>query len=279
MAACSKRCSTPTGVASAGRRRSASRARVRTGGLLVRMRVPGRGFADYRIEAEVDEPRAPSRRRSRAPATRRLRARRGPDRDRRRRGARVAVGSRGRSSSARRPAPQPALGRARRDLLRRLRARGTTSTRRTCSPATEVARTRGRALGRGRRGAGGGLTRDFPARPRHPLASAGLLLRRGRPLAPPRLRRRGRRRLGAGRAHVRRARRGRWAGVPDQALGATDAGLAIGCWRARPWSRSGLSSSKSDERAGALAHTRLALQREGALGARPQGRRARTARA
>jgi hypothetical protein len=33
-------------------------ARVRTGGLLVRTRIPGRGFADYRMEVEVAEPRA-----------------------------------------------------------------------------------------------------------------------------------------------------------------------------------------------------------------------------
>ena len=51
---------------------------------------------------------------------RRVRPRRGADRDRRRGGARVARRPAARSSSALGPAPQPALGRARLRLLRRL---------------------------------------------------------------------------------------------------------------------------------------------------------------
>ena len=31
--------------------------RVRSGGLLIRTRVPGNRFADYRLTVEVDEPR------------------------------------------------------------------------------------------------------------------------------------------------------------------------------------------------------------------------------
>ena len=63
---------------------------------------------------------------------------------------------------------------------------------------------------------------SLPRGSRHALAGADVLLRLVADAAPPRLRRRGRRPVGARRPHVRRPRRGRRFDLPDPALGAPD---------------------------------------------------------
>ena len=79
------------------------------------------------------------------------------------------------------------------------------------------------------------------------------------------------------RAHVRRPRRGRRARVPDPALGAPDRAGQPAAAVPDPGLSANSRRSRSNERREArpLAHPGLALQREGALGARPQGDRAR----
>ena len=122
------------------------------------------------------------------------------------------------------------------------------------------------------------LEAHFPDGHRHPLRAPGLLLRRRAAPAPPRLHRRGGRRLGARGAHVRRPRRGRRA-----AASRPGAGCARSARGNRPLPLPTLVSSATlrdrgrNERheADALAHPGLALQREGPLGARPQAGRAR----
>ena len=108
------------GRSSAGAAARTIRARVRSGGLLIRTRVPGNRFADYQLTVAVDEPRRGAGSLSRGRAARRLR----PRRARIETGAGDVVASRdGPAAGLLRPrgaAPQPALGRPRLGLLRGL---------------------------------------------------------------------------------------------------------------------------------------------------------------
>ena len=124
-------------------------ARVRSGGLLIRTRVPGNRFADYRLTVEVDQPRAvmepvPERR-----AARRVRAaaRRG---SRREDGEVLASRADPRAAffGPRGAAPQPALGPAGLGLLRWL-CDVELPDHATTADAGWRARQRGRALGEG----------------------------------------------------------------------------------------------------------------------------------
>ena len=233
---------------------------------------------------EIGDRRALGHRRSPTPSrgARRLRPRRRADRDERRRGARVAA----------RPATD--VLRAHRRLRRNLRwddaRRGLL--RRLCLvelpqralPADPggTCGSRGRALARGAARPGAG---SRPSSPRTSTPTA-----RARPStttascapAPPRLHGRGGRRLGTRRPHVRRPRRGRraWCSRPG-----------AGCVPRGPGNRplpfptlvslhlSEIEVRMNGSQARPLAHPRLALQREGPLGARPQGGRARAPRA
>ena len=99
----------------------AIRARVRSGGFLLRTRVPGNRFADYRLTVEPRRSEGHVRSLPAQGTARRLRSLRCADRERGRRGDRVSSRS---SQSVLRPlgpAPQPSVGRPRLGVLRRLR--------------------------------------------------------------------------------------------------------------------------------------------------------------
>ena len=142
----------------------------------------------------------------------------------------------------------------------------------------EVAR--GRAVAPGRRHVAPPRG-HVSGRPRHPLAAPDVLLRLPRPAAPPRLRRAGGRRVGARRPPLRRPCRVRRADVPDAALGAPDRpGQPLAAVPDDGVARAARDhGGRREQRPGPVAHQGLALQREGALGARPQAHRAPAAHA
>ena len=241
----------------------------------------GNRFADGRIEVAVGEPRAVARpvsaRRAGAASSTTApcgsRPLDGEVLESRERPARALL-------RPLRAAPQPALGRARRAPTSPATRGGTTSTRRYLLARDGVAVARGRAVAERRRrdlaparGAlpGRASTRTRRARSSTTTPSCGCAAT----TTPPRW-------SAAGRAAAHMCADHVEAGglvLPDPPLGAPDRPAATGRCRCRPWSlcNSPRSRSISSERrqAGPLAHPGLALQREGALGARPQGRRAR----
>ena len=230
------------------------------------------------LEIGLGDPGGPGRRR-RAGAPHRLRPRRGADRDRRRRGARVGLD------------PRPMFF-GRTGVRRALR--WDTSTRPT-SPAMRGGTT---------------STRPDPARPGResrvrevePWREGQETWRRSRPSSPPdidthcarqtfyydrelRLRRHDYTAEVVGRwAHAAHmcadhVEVGAWCFRPGAA--SCRGGPATGRCRSRRWWPCSSRRSRFNERLATrpLAHPRLALQREGALGARPQGGRARAPRA
>ena len=281
-------------MSSAGAPRARSRRSARSGGLLLRTRVPGTRFADYEVTVEVDERRCvldpfPE------PGSRGVFDRGEVRIETRRRGARRACRSAAASSSGARACGATCAGTRSTPTYFAGYAMWNYLNTPHLLTRDDVEVARGRAVESGRRGLAPSRGR-LPRRLRHPFARADVLLRRAAAAAPPRLRRGGGRRLGARRPLLRRPRRGRRAEVPDPALGAPDRPaepLAAvpddGLDRARrhpgdvahigaATPASSVMATMADE-ARPLAHPGLALQREGALGARLQGRRARAPRA
>ena len=199
------------------------RGRVPRGGLLLRTRVPGN--RRRRLPGDRRAARAALRRSTRIPRRGQrggLRPRRGADRDRRRRGARVARAIRARAVlRPPRGCGATCAGTPSTRLLRGLRDVELPDHAAAAHPR------RGARCTRASRGSEDGetwrrLEVALPRRASTPTRASRPSTSTPTAAAPPRLRRRGRRRLGARRAHVRRPRRGRWPDLPDQALGAAD---------------------------------------------------------